>query len=229
MVLPVIHFDSSGSDEDYLIFSDFDGTIAEVDVGYRMLSAFSTTGNADLEELWNTRKIGARECLQLEVERIQSTREQMLAYVDQFDLDGEFARFGAFVETKGRPVIVLSDGLNFYIEHLLGKHGLQCLELHTNRAVFTGNSLAVEFPYNDGCGVCGSCKAERIRTIKARENFKGKVVFVGDGYSDICAIAETDILFAKGDLREYCLAEGISHTAFESFDDIGAALFADWK
>ncbi len=219
----------SDSSEDYLIFSDFDGTIAEVDVGYRVLSSFSITGNDDLEELWNTHKIGARECLKLEVERIKSTREKMLAYVDRFALDSEFVRFNQFVADKGRNVIVLSDGLDFYIQHLLNKHGLERLELHTNRAVFKADSLEVEFPYNDGCGNCGACKAERIRTIKSRESFHGKVVFVGDGYSDICAIPEADILFAKSDLQKYCLSENIPHTAFETFADIGAALFSDWK
>ncbi len=220
---------SSSNAEDYLIFCDFDGTIAEVDVGYRMLSAFSVTGNDDLEELWNTRKIGARECLKLEVERIDSTREQMLDYVDQFSLDETFARFVQFAESRGRGITVLSDGLDFYIERLLGKHGLGHLPVHTNRAVFEGTKLTVEFPYDKGCGVCGSCKAARIRDIKTQENFAGTVVFAGDGYSDICAIAETDMLFATGDLRKYCEAENIEHIAFETFADIGRELFADWE
>jgi 2-hydroxy-3-keto-5-methylthiopentenyl-1-phosphate phosphatase len=215
--------------EDYLIFCDFDGTIAEVDVGYKVLSAFSVTGNDDLEELWNTRKIGARECLKLEVQRIESTREQMLAYVDQFSLDKTFTKFVEFAEEQGRRIIVLSDGLDFYIERLLSTHGLERLEVHTNRAVFNGAKLTVEFPYDEGCGVCGSCKAARIRDIKTQEGFKGTIVFIGDGYSDICAIAETDALFATGDLQKYCVEENIKHTAFETFADIGRALFADWK
>ncbi len=215
--------------EDYLIFCDFDGTIAEVDVGYRMLSEFSVTGNEDLEELWNTRKIGARECLKLEAERINSTREDMLAYVDQFALDKTFAKFVEFAEKQGRGITVLSDGLDFYIEHLLGKYGLEHLPVHTNHAIFNGTKLTVEFPYDKGCGICGSCKAARIRDIKSQENFDGTVVFVGNGYSDICAIAETDLLFATGDLQKYCVAENITHTAFKSFADIGKAMFADWK
>lgn len=215
--------------EDYLIFCDFDGTIAEVDVGYRMLSEFSTVGNADLEELWNTRKIGARECLQLETSRVQSSCETMLAYVDQFALDPEFAGFVEFVEAAGQQVIVLSDGLDFYIKHLLQKYGLERLELHTNHAVCNADSLGVEFPYSDGCGVCGACKGERIRTIKARERFTGTTVFVGDGYSDICAIEEADLLFAKSDLLSYCDDKNIPHKPFETFADIGRALFVNWR
>jgi len=219
---------SSGANEDYLIFCDFDGTIAEVDVGYRMLSEFSTVGNADLVERWNTRTIGARECLLLETARVQASRAEMLGYVDQFAIDSEFAGFVEFGESVGERVIVLSDGLDFYIKHLLHKYGLQRLELHTNHALCRGKSLAVEFPYNAGCGVCGACKSERIRTIKVRENFSGTVVFVGDGFSDICAIEEADILFAKSDLRRYCLDKDIPHIAFETFGDVGKALFANW-
>ncbi len=220
---------SSSGAEDYLIFCDFDGTIAEVDVGYRMLSEFSTVGNADLEELWNTRKIGARECLLLETSRVQSSCETMLTYVEQFAIDSAFAGFVEFVEAAGQQVIVLSDGLDFYIKHLLQKFGLERLELHTNHAVCNGNSLGVEFPYGDGCGVCGACKGERIRAIKAREGFTGTTVFVGDGYSDICAIAEADLLFAKSDLRKYCSDKNIPHKSFETFADIGRTLFTNWR
>ena len=207
------------------VFCDFDGTIALKDVGYHMLSHFSTVGNDDLIELWNNRKIGARECLRIEASRTSATRDEMLAFVDNFELDPAFADFVKLTTQSGAAPIALSDGLDFYINHLLQKHNLGDLECHSNRAVFDARSLTVEFPYNDGCGECGSCKAERIRSIKKRDNFAGQIVFIGDGYSDICAISETDILYAKSDLRRYCEKENIPHRPFETFADINRSLY----
>lgn len=209
-----------------LVFCDFDGTIAKTDVGYHLLSHFSNVGNDDLVELWNSRQIGARECLQLEVSRVTATREEMLAYVDTFEIDPGFAEFVERLYRQGSEPVVLSDGLDFYIRHLLDKHGFADLEVHSNSAVFGGETLRVEFPYNDGCGRCGACKAERIRQIVSRENFSGEVVFIGDGYSDICAISETDTLYAKKDLRKYCLETDTPFESFETFADITRQLFS---
>lgn len=209
------------------VFCDFDGTIALKDVGYHMLSHFSTVGNDDLAELWNSRKIGARECLKIEASRINASREDMLAFVDRFELDPEFKDFVRLASEHAAPPIALSDGLDFYIDHLLQKHGLGHLERYANRAVFAGRSMTVEFPYDNGCGVCGSCKAQRILEIKKRDNITGQIVFIGDGYSDICAIAETDILFAKSDLRRYCESKNIPHRPFETFADVSKSLFGE--
>ena len=208
-----------------IIFCDFDGTIARRDVGYHLMTHFSTQDNSDLQELWNSRKIGARECLKIEASRIDATKEEMIAYADQFDLDEHFPEFVRRARERSNKIIVLSDGLDYYIQRLLTKHGFGDLETYANRGVFDGRKLIVEFPYNSGCGVCGSCKGARIREIVRRENFSGETVFVGDGYSDLCAIGETNLLFAKSDLRRYCEAENIAHTPFETFADVARALF----
>ncbi|MFQ5607797.1 MAG: MtnX-like HAD-IB family phosphatase [Candidatus Zixiibacteriota bacterium] len=216
---------STKVEETLHVFCDFDGTIAVKDVGYHMLSHFSTVGNDDLIELWNTRRIGARECLLIEAKRVNATREEMIAYVDQFELDPLFAKFVRLARMRGAAPIALSDGLDFYIDHLLEKHNLGDLERYANKALFEGRTLRVEFPYGNGCGRCGSCKAERIRAISKRDNANGQVVFIGDGYSDICAIDETDILYAKSDLRRYCESENIPHRPFETFADVIDSLF----
>ncbi|HSG98752.1 MAG TPA: MtnX-like HAD-IB family phosphatase [candidate division Zixibacteria bacterium] len=210
---------------DYLIFCDFDGTIATRDVGYHLMTHFSRQDNSDLQELWNTRQIGARECLKIEAARVDATREEMLAFTEQFSLDPHFEDFVAEAERRATTVIVLSDGLDYYINHLLARHNLERLEVFSNRGVFKGRELHVEFPHTNGCGVCGSCKAARIREIVEREDFDGEVVFVGDGYSDLCAITEAHHLFAKKDLRRYCEAENIPHQPFDSFAEISRRLF----
>lgn len=209
-----------------IYFCDFDGTIATADVGYHLMTHFSRHDNADINERWLKRDIGARECLEIEASRIEATLEQMLTHAEQFTIDPAFGKFVEGAESRGEKVIVLSDGMDYYIKHLLAREGLDHLELHTNQGSFDGATLSVNFPYNDGCGTCGACKAARIREITARENFSGKRIFIGDGYSDICAIEEADLLFAKSYLQGYCQEENIPHQSFETFADIADSLFS---
>ncbi|RME18936.1 MAG: hypothetical protein D6800_14980, partial [Candidatus Zixiibacteriota bacterium] len=50
------------------------------------------------------------------------------------------------------------------------------------------------------------------------------VVFVGDGYSDACAARRADVLYAKKDLAEYCRAEKIAYTLYDTFEDVARDL-----
>jgi len=212
----------------YFVFADFDGTISTEDVGYNLLTHFSTVDNSDLSELWMSRQIGARECLQIEAERFRATHSEVIEFVDKFEIDPVFPSFVKYLRSRDIPLVILSDGFDIYIKRFLKNHCLDGIELITNSGRIIGNRLEVYFPHNGGCGKCGACKSERIREIVKRENFEGKIIFAGDGFSDICAIDEANILFAKNDLRAYCLKEDIPHLPFDSFDDIGKALFDDW-
>lgn len=211
--------------DDLRVYCDFDGTIAQKDVGYHLLSHFSEIGNDDLVELWQSQKIGARECLQIEVSRVKAPREEMITYIDQFKLDPYFRKFVETLRAKEIKLTLLSDGLDFYIKYLLNKNGFGAIELHTNQAIVGERSLEVRFPYDDGCDKCGTCKGERIRALNKRDEFSGQTVFIGDGYSDLCAVSEADILFAKSDLSRYCDNARLPYRPYENFQDVLDSLF----
>ena len=50
------------------------------------------------------------------------------------------------------------------------------------------------------------------------------VIFIGDGLSDRFAVREADLVFAKHDLLQYCLANGIAFEPFRAFADVQARL-----
>jgi 2-hydroxy-3-keto-5-methylthiopentenyl-1-phosphate phosphatase len=112
----------------------------------------------------------------------------------------------------------LSDGLDFYIKLILRKLGLEKLPFRSNIARFDNGKLKPEFPHYDrGCGNCGNCKKYHLTNLKGA---KQKVVYIGDGLSDKCAVQEADFVFAKNDLRKFCVKEGIEHFAFSNFGDV---------
>ncbi|KAJ3032693.1 hypothetical protein HDV00_007213 [Rhizophlyctis rosea] len=72
--------------------------------------------------------------------------------------------------------------------------------------------------------VHGHDKSLSIRThLSTFSPHKPKIVFIGDGVSDLSAAREADYVFAKRgkDLEVWCRKEGIE---FESWDDMGVVL-----
>ena len=130
----------------------------------------------------------------------------------------------ALAAERGWLLEILSDGLGFYIRALLAAEGLR-LPVRTNEAEPDTSGLGrpvVTTPFlNPRCGRCGTCKTDRVEDL-ARRGFR--VVYAGDGYSDLCAAPRAHELFAKDVLARHCAERGIPFTPFESLHDVARAL-----
>jgi 2,3-diketo-5-methylthio-1-phosphopentane phosphatase len=201
------------------IFCDFDGTIAEQDVGNLLFETFADSRWREAVEAWLAGRISSKECLIRECEAARVTREQLLSLADRQRLAPGFEEFVHFCQEHDIPLTVLSDGLDFYIERILANHGLGHLPIRANHLVFTGeNRIAPEFPYIEhSCGRCANCKGYHLRSAGGSGEW---LVYIGDGYSDRCAADEADLVFAKRDLRRYCREAAIPYVEFDTFYDV---------
>src|SRR3569623_1650310 len=64
------------------ILCDFDGTISLEDVTDCLIGKFGRPGCADLEEQWESGRIGSRACLSGQVALLDATREEIDACLD---------------------------------------------------------------------------------------------------------------------------------------------------
>jgi len=203
------------------VFCDFDGTIARHDVGYHMFRHFSDGRNEEVLPAWKDGTRSTRDCLQMEAQMVKATPEEIYRFLDQFELDESFVDFEHRCRNSGVPVTILSEGLDFYIRYILSQYELSHLTVMCNIGHLESNSIRVEFPFtNKSCQRCGNCKGERISEYRRSAAGDLKVVYVGDGYSDTCAIAEADFLFAKKDLERYCLERNIRYYKYINFEDV---------
>lgn len=208
-----------------VVFSDFDGTIARRDVGNRLFSRFTGGRSADLVPAWKAGEITSREILQQEAAMFEGTEEQVYTFLDTFDLSDGFVELESLCRADGVPLIILSDGLTLYIRHILARHGVTDIEIHANLGHLRDGQISVEFPYPLGaCGRCGNCKGDRIAEYRRSHPEKIHAVFIGDGLSDTCAIKQTDTLFAKKDLKQYCIENKIRYHGYNTFRDVTAHL-----
>jgi 2,3-diketo-5-methylthio-1-phosphopentane phosphatase len=209
----------------YAVFCDFDGTVARRDVGYHLYLHFSKGRSQELMPGWKSGEISTRECLRLESEMFRGNEEEFFAFLEQFDLNPGFDEFVEHCRRGELDLAIISDGLDLYINFLLDRHGVEGVPVICNRAVFREDRLKVTFPYPapDGEGVG---KGQRIAEYRAQQSGAVTVIFVGDGLSDVGAMKEADIIFAKKDLRRYCDRENIAYTSFDTFHDVTAQLRA---
>jgi len=203
------------------IFCDFDGTVAEEDVGYRLFHHFSDGRNEALIPEWKAGRISSREILEREAAMVRATPEGIYRFLDQFKLSPGFAEFVSICRRNNAEPIIISEGMHFYISYLLESYDFADLEVLANIGHLENGGIRIEFPFtNRSCKRCGSCKGERIAEYRARSATGAKVVFVGDGLSDVCAAEEADILFAKKDLEQYCQTENIGYYKYSDFFEV---------
>jgi 2-hydroxy-3-keto-5-methylthiopentenyl-1-phosphate phosphatase len=125
------------------------------------------------------------------------------------------AGFRRLVE-RFRP-LVLSSSFHETIEPVLAREGVQ-VELVANRVDARPDGWRVVWTDDAPCPECGElCKRRSLPR-------DGRVVYVGDGYSDRCAALAADRVFARGGLARYLAARDVAFEPFEDLDDIAAAL-----
>ncbi len=202
----------------FAVLSDFDGTITTEDVAEVLLARFAPGAWEPIEALHRARAIGTRETLARQFSFVHEARARLVDFARaNARMDPAFPAFLAFCRSRGIPFEIASEGLDFYIEPLLRDWGLD-VPLRTNRAAFDGGRIRIEYPWADpGCTLCGTCKMRRVFELRLAGR---RVVYVGDGDSDLCPAVEADAVFAKARLAELRGSESIPCVRFESFAEV---------
>jgi 2,3-diketo-5-methylthio-1-phosphopentane phosphatase len=205
------------------VYSDFDGTIAVHDIGNQIFRTFAGPKAVEIVKHYLDGTMTARECLTQECAAVESvTATELETFAHQFSLDPSFGAFVEFCRHRNIPLVVLSDGLDFYVERLLTKHGFGSLPFFSNHLEFVRRGEATKmvpsFPHTDAeCLLCGNCKRNHLLTLSGDEDI---IVYLGDGISDRCPIRYADIVFAKGRLIRYCQEQNVTYHEFRDFNDV---------
>lgn len=211
-----------------LVLTDFDGTISRVDVGNSVLVRFTPKSWEDIDREVVRGRLGSREAYEKIAPMVRVDALRLRTYVlKHAAIDPFFVRFCRLAGKKGVDVKIVSDGLDFYIRAILDKHRLGDVEFYSNRIVFgREEAVAFEFPQaNALCGRCGTCKS---RILHEHRLIYEKIIYVGDGYSDICPSQYADLIFAKGELLRKCRQESaIPYRAFQDFREVSEYLKKD--
>ena len=206
---------------DIILVSDFDGTITKTDTLSKFLEDYADPKWLDIENDWRDGKFGSQECLIKQFALVPNLTPELIdKFLDSMEIDEGFIPFCQKANENNIPVVVLSDGLDYFINKIFEKNGIDFVNVITNHAYFDDRGrFRIEFP-NDSkhcTNEAGTCKCKVVKNLKKRYK---KVLYVGDGASDFCVSKEPDIVFAKAGLEEYCKNNGINHIKYSTYKDI---------
>jgi 2-hydroxy-3-keto-5-methylthiopentenyl-1-phosphate phosphatase len=216
--LSVAGWDGGSPEERLLVLCDFDGTVCQVDMCNEILDRFAGDWEA-IDRSYAAGEVGSRIAYGRIAPLIRASRSQMMDFILQNErLDPFFPEFLIFCRRSKIDLKIVSDGLDLYIEAILRKHGLE-VEFFSNRLVFREDGrIEVGFPpASDECGRCGICKRSLLDHFRPGYD---RIVYVGDGHSDICAAQTADQIFAKDVLYEKCMKNGTPCLGYDNFGDI---------
>ena len=206
-----------------LIVVDFDGTITERDSLVAIVQTHAPELFDELEDALHEGRITLRECIRREFEAVRGDHDTIVAEaVGETRVRPGFAEFVAAARTAGDRVVVVSSGFESIIRPVLVRAGVGDLDLVSHDVRFSEAGGQVDFRHGEDCDVCGEqCKRSVVTTMCD----DGRVVYIGDGYSDRCAALAADRVFARRELGRHLRDEGVPFEPFEDFDDVRAALW----
>lgn len=203
------------------IYCDFDGTITRKDTTDLVLGALASPTWERLEDAWVRGRISAADCMRRQIGLIRGSDQDLDAILDTVEIDPAFPRFVSWCETHGLPLMIVSDGVDRFIDRILRHHDLGHLPVVANRLEGRPERRRLRQPgMKPGCAAgSGVCKC-----AVATQGASGAIVFIGDGRSDFCISSRADVLFAKDSLAAYATSRGKAFYPFETFDDVICSL-----
>jgi HAD superfamily phosphoserine phosphatase-like hydrolase len=245
-------------------FIDFDGTITREDVGDAMFERFGGIQCREYINRYRRGEISAAECFRLECGACNNVdKNELDAFLDTREIDRSFLSFINFCRSEHFEPIIVSDGMDYYINRILSKNKMSVilsgdaerpaenllssseseneidgLRIFSNKlqlvsplsplwregqGVSGSNgdakvSFSPSFPFeNESCDRCACCKRNIMLTESGDDDI---CVLIGEGYSDRCPAPYADLVFAKDDLKTFCIEEGIPFDEYASFSDI---------
>jgi len=206
----------------FAIMCDFDGTITKIDVGHQVYTKFGDERWLEINNRWRRGEISSRDCLIGEYDLIDADENEVIEHIWKMEIDPGFIKLTDLCKVNNIPLVVVSDGFDFYINPVLEKYGVENIPVFCNKMRFNGRKVELSFPYFEkGCGVCGNCKRFHVENFKKDSQI---VIYIGDGLSDKFAAKTADVVFAKDELMVYLEDNDVKFIPFNKIDDVNCWL-----
>ena len=204
-----------------VLFFDFDNTLTQGDILDQVIERFSPNEKwRDWENAWEEGRLAARECLRLQIENLRVSRDDLFAYLARVRVDPAFAHIVAWAAARGVGVNIVSDSFLPMIHQILMNNGIDVVPVFANDMGFSGDRLIPSFPFYDpACVRSANAKARHLAPYRDH-----RIIFAGDGHSDLDAALAADVVFAKSTLARELAATLVEFRPFETLEPVLAYL-----
>ncbi len=132
-----------------------------------------------------------------------------------------FPELVAYCREQGHGIVIVSNGLDFYIRTILADAGISGITVHAATTRFDAAGPDVRYIGPDGGRLESAFKTTHMETYRRPGR---KLIYLGDGLSDIFPARIADYVFACRELVQICRRENVPHTPFETLFQVRDAL-----
>jgi len=197
---------------------DFDGTVTEEDASFFLLDAFAQGDWRRLLREYREHRISVGEFNTKAFAMVKADKPTLLKELaGKIKVRAGFHELVNYCRRKGCRLVIVSNGLDFYIEATLKNLGLNNLEVHAAQASFHSEGMEVQYIGPDGKRLEDGFKEAYIQSFL---KVGYRVIYVGNGDSDFAPAKYAHHVFATGELLAYCRENNLNYKSFENFIDI---------
>jgi 2-hydroxy-3-keto-5-methylthiopentenyl-1-phosphate phosphatase len=201
-----------------IIQIDFDGTITEDDVSFVLLDTFAQGDWRKLFQQYRENKISVGDFNTRAFAMVKASSEELLQVArDKVKLRGGLHNLVAYCQERGFRLVIVSNGLDFYIKSILEDVGLGNIEVHAAQTRFNADGLEVQYIGPEG-NLLNSGFKEAYTRLFLKQGYR--VVCVGNGPSDIFPASLAQYVFARDGLLESCREKRLKCKSFNDLNDV---------
>ena len=211
---------SSVEETKTVVQCDFDGTVTELDVSFQLLDKFADGDWRQLLDEYREGMIPVGTFNRKAFAMVKADKQTLLDFIfSQGDVEIRpgFDKLLAYCSKNGFKFVIVSNGLDFYIEALLKDMGVEGIEVYAAKTRFNPGGLQVEYIGPDGSILEEGFKDAYTDLFLSRGYH---VVYVGNGISDSFPAKKSHHIFATGDLLAHCRENNIVCTPFNDLNEV---------
>ena len=201
-----------------IIQCDFDGTIIRNNLSVLLREQYACGDWQKINSDYLRGHLTVEQSNKLQFALIKEPEESLKEFVRQhIELRPGFVEFVRHCQESAILFVIVSSGLDFYIEPVLTEIGMPDLELHCGQTSFSRDGIDVSYYDPEGNVINQGFKKKYLTWLKKR----GKnTIYLGDGLSDLEAACQADHVFATGHLLDLLKTQSIACSAFSDFYDL---------
>jgi 2-hydroxy-3-keto-5-methylthiopentenyl-1-phosphate phosphatase len=200
---------------------DFDGTLTMGEVSRLLLEEFAEGDWESVGKEYTEGRISVQTCniIQFAMVKIDEKRmREFLTNSGRVKVRPGFREFFSYCDEHGFDVVIVSNGLQLYIETILWNMGIVSAKVHAAQSQFNPDGIKLTYPGPEGAFFEDNFKEFYSKML--REEGYDIVYYVGNGASDIYPARYADHIFAIDGLLDYCQREKLPYTSFNDLYDV---------
>jgi 2-hydroxy-3-keto-5-methylthiopentenyl-1-phosphate phosphatase len=201
-----------------IVQCDFDGTITQEDQSFLLLDSFASGDWRQLLEDYRGGKISVNYFNTKAFAMVREDTETLIDFVrSRVKIRDGFSQLLACCHRNGFRFIIVSNGLDFYIHAILREMRVENIEVFAAQTRFTSKGIEAKYTGPDGAQLESDFKEAYVNSFRGMGH---RIIYVGDGLSDIRPAKQAYRIFARGELLAYCNEANLDCTPFINLNDV---------